>query len=122
VSIRDEHMNLVVLAGRVAADPEVRELDSGARLLRLLVTVKREEPTRRIDVVPVTYWDPPQSLVDHPPRRRESVWLTGELQRRYWESPDGRRSRLELVAHRITVGRSRQIDEPERSMGPEMGL
>ena len=120
MSSRDEHMNLVVLAGRVATDPEVRTFDSGARLLRLLVTVKREQPTRRVDVVPVTYWDPPQDLVDDPPRKRETVWLTGEIQRRYWESPDGRRGRLELVAHRITVGRSRQFNEPER--GPELGL
>jgi len=120
VSSREEHMNLVVLAGRVAIDPEVRTFDSGARLLRLLVTVKREEPTRRVDVVPVTYWDPPQDLVDNPPRRRETVWLTGEIQRLYWETPDGRRGRLEFVAHRITVGRSRHLNKPER--GPELRL
>jgi single-stranded DNA-binding protein len=114
MSNQDEHMNLVVLAGRVATDPEIRTFDSGAQLLRLMVTVKQKHPTRRVDVVPVTYWDPP--------RKRETVWLTGQLQRRYRESPDGRRSRLELVAHRITVGRTRQLDDPERSMGPEMGL
>ena len=115
-------MNHVILAGRVATDPEVRIFDSGARLLRLMVAVRREEPTRRVDILPVTYWDPPDQLVDHPPRKRETVRLTGELQRRYWEGADGRRSRLELVAHQVTFTRSRELDEPERSRGPEMGL
>lgn len=119
---QEEHLNLVVLAGRVATDPEVRVFDSGARLLRLLVTVQQKHPVRRVDVVPVTYWDPPDSLVDAPPGKGETVRLTGALQRRYWESPDGRRSRLELVAHQVTVGRTRDLDEPERSIGPGMGL
>lgn len=32
------------------------------RLLRLLVGVRTEEPTQRVDVVPVTLWDPDEDM------------------------------------------------------------
>jgi single-stranded DNA-binding protein len=95
-------LNLVVLAGRVAADPEIRRFDSGRILLRLLVTVRSTEPRSRIDVVPVVMWSPERDLVDAV-TLGESVWVAGSVQRRFWSADDGRRSRLEIVAHEILV-------------------
>ncbi len=51
-------VNLVVLKGRLAADAEYRTYESGATALRLLVTIRLTEPRQRIDVIPVTMWDP----------------------------------------------------------------
>jgi single-strand DNA-binding protein len=96
-------LNLVVLCGRLATDPELRVFDSGTRLVRLLVTVKSDEPRRRVDVVPVTVWDPDDDLVDDLPVKGQRIWVCGSVQRRFWESPDGRRSRLEVVAEQITI-------------------
>ena len=96
-------LNLVVLLGRLATDAELRVFDSGTRLVRLLLTVKSEEPRRRVDVVPVTVWDPCDELVDDLPVKGQRVWVCGSVQRRFWESPDGRRSRLEVVAEQINV-------------------
>ena len=61
-------LNLVVLCGRVAVEPELKTFDSGSRLIRLLVTVRSDVPRRRVDVVPVTMWDPPDELVDETAR------------------------------------------------------
>ena len=94
-------LNLVVLAGRIAAPPELRVFDSGTRLLRYLVTVKADEPRRRIDVVPVTLWDPPQELVDSNPSPSQRVWVAGTVQRRFWSGPEGRHSRIEVVADHV---------------------
>ncbi len=96
-------LNLIVLAGTLAAAPELREFDSGARLLRLLVTVRRDEPRKRLDVLPVTLWDPPSELVAQQLERGRRVWVAGAAQRRFWEAKEGRRNRVEIVAEHVTV-------------------
>ena len=96
-------LNLVVLCGRLAVEPELKSFGSGARLLRLLVTIRSDWPRRRVDVVPVTLWDPPDELVDELPVKCQRIWVCGSAQRRFWEAPDGRRSRLEIVAEQVNV-------------------
>ena len=99
-------VNLVVLAGRLAVDPEHRVFESGSHVLRLLVTVRSDEPRRRVDVVPVTVWDPQPYLASGSLHAGGRVWVTGTVQRRFWESAEGRRSRLEIVAHHVQCGHS----------------
>ena len=94
-------LNLIVLCGRLAVDGEQRIFDSGARLIRYLVTVRVDYPRRRVDVIPVTLWNPPDDLVDTPGEKGDRIWVCGSVQRRYWESPDGRRSRVEVVAEQV---------------------
>lgn len=95
-------LNLVVLCGRLAAPVELRSFESGSRLARCLVTVRSEEP-RRVDVVPVTLWDPPDALVDAEPSPGQAVWVAGSVQRRFWGGAEGRRSRLEVVADQVCL-------------------
>lgn len=96
-------LNLVVVSGRLAAPPEVRQFESGARLARYLVTVRSEEPTRRVDVLPVTMWDPSDALLDAQPAPGARVWVVGSVQRRFWSGEEGRRSRLELIADQVCI-------------------
>lgn len=96
-------LNLIILCGRLSTDPELRVFESGSKLMRYLVTVRSECPTRRVDVVPVTLWDPPQELIDNPGEKGGRVWVCGSVQRRFWEAPDGRRSRIEVVAEQVTL-------------------
>lgn len=96
-------LNLVVVAGRIAAEPEVRTFESGATLTRLLVTVRSEEPRHRIDVIPVVQWNPDPDSVPNGSVRGRPVWVAGRVQRRFWSVGDGRESRIEIVAHEITI-------------------
>ena len=96
-------LNLVVLCGRLASPGELREFESGTRLLRLLISLRTEEPTRRVDVVPVTLWDPEEDLVEAVRERGIRIWAVGAVQRRFWEGSDGRSSRIEIVALQVTV-------------------
>lgn len=102
-------LNLIVLCGQLATDAELRVFESGSRLIRFLVTVRADSPPRRVDVVPVTLWDPPGELVDRPGLKGQRIWICGSVQRRYWESPDGRRSRIEVVAEQVTF----EVDDLE---------
>jgi single-strand DNA-binding protein len=96
-------VNLMVLCGRLAAPPELRTFESGSRLVRYLVTTRTESPRRRVDVLPVTLWDPPDTLLaeDAVPGRR--IWVAGAVQRRFWEATEGRRSRIEIVAEAVCL-------------------
>lgn len=95
-------LNLVVLCGRLAAAPEVRQFESGTRLLRFLVTVRSEEPHARLDVVPVTLWDPDDHLLAESFSPGCRVWVAGAVQRRFWDGVEGRRSTIEVVASQVT--------------------
>jgi single-stranded DNA-binding protein len=63
-----------------------------------------------VDVVPVTYWDPLDELAAEPGEKGERIWVCGSVQRRYWEGPDGRRSRIEVVAEQVNL---RDVEELE---------
>jgi len=96
-------LNLIVVAGRIAAEPEMLTFASGSRLLRLLVTVKSREPRRRIDVLPVVMWEPNDDVLPDGPCRGHTVWVAGSVQRRFWSSDTGRTSRVEIVAHDVKI-------------------
>ncbi len=102
-------LNIVVLRGRLATTPEFRTFDSGSSLLRYLVTVKTETPRRRVDVIPVTLWEPAQDVIDDPGDAGTTVWVVGNIQRRFWETAEGRRSRIEIVAHGVTRSRETAV-------------
>jgi single-strand DNA-binding protein len=95
--------NVVVLSGKLAAPPELREFESGSRLVRSLITVRTDAPRRRVDVIPVTLWDPDPGHDILTADVGESVWAAGNVQRRFWSSVEGRLSRLEVVAHHVEV-------------------
>jgi len=88
-----------VLCGRLAVGPELRRLDSGATMMRLLVTVRSDDSPRRIDVLPVTIWDP--ELFDETWQSGDRVWVSGSVRRLFSDAPEGRRSRLEVVASHV---------------------
>ncbi|MDX2344055.1 MAG: single-stranded DNA-binding protein [Acidimicrobiia bacterium] len=97
--------NVVVLSGRLAAPPELREFESGSRLVRSLVTVRSDTPRRRVDVVPVTLWDPDPDAAILGASVGDGVWVAAAVQRRFWTETERRMSRLEIVARDIEVRR-----------------
>ncbi|MGF1667483.1 MAG: single-stranded DNA-binding protein [Acidimicrobiia bacterium] len=96
-------LNLVVICGRVASAPDLRHDDSGTRQLRMLVTLRGDRPRRRIDVLPVTVWDPEDHLVDPGLPVGARVMVAGMVQRSLPEGPEGQRSRLEVIGLHVAV-------------------
>jgi single-stranded DNA-binding protein len=106
-------LNMVFICGRVASVPDVRFHDFGVRQLRMLLTVGSDHPRRRIDVLPVTVWDPDDQLIDPGLGVGSRVMVSGTLQRSFWDGPEGRRSRLEVIGRQVTVRRRAEL-------GPEL--
>jgi single-stranded DNA-binding protein len=97
----EEDRNIVVLSGALAAPTELRRFSSGSAMLRLLLTVRTFQPRRRIDVVPVVLWDPDEALLQPPLVPGDRLWVSAAVQRRFWSAPDGKQSRVEIVARCI---------------------
>lgn len=108
-----DDLNLTVICGRLAAPPELRQFESGTQLFRLLITVRQNEPTRRIDVLPAVIWEPDQATAESLrwATAGTRVWVTGSLQRRFWSAEEGRRSRIELVASAVQIRGEEETDE-----------
>ena len=107
-------LNLGVLAGRLAAPPEHRLLDSGARLVRYLVTVRSDQPRRRVDVIPVTRWNPGPEEAEEPVEPGRQIWIAGGVQHTFWNGDSANRSRLEIIAHQVEL-RDHDVERAPKS-------
>ncbi|MGY1743797.1 MULTISPECIES: single-stranded DNA-binding protein [unclassified Blastococcus] len=95
--------NDVVLRGRLAAAAEHRELPSGDTVVSFRLTVRRPEPRARgqsVDVLQCVTFD--RAL-----QRRVAAWepgdvveVEGALQRRFWRTPTGTASMVEVACRR----------------------
>lgn len=107
--------NRVRIAGRLSADPEVRDLPSGDVLVLLRVVVPRPDGSRS-DSLPVAVGPSPARGRRRAPGQAtaatvkraaalgegDEVAVEGWLQRRFWDAgAAGRRSRLQVVAEQV---------------------
>lgn len=113
----DVDLNMVVLAGKLASKPTIKEFDSGNSFARLLVVTRTEKPRRRVDVVPVVCWDPPDDIESFD--RGDRVWVAGAVQRRFWSNDhNSRRSQVEIVAYDVQKGVDERGVKIESIMAP----
>jgi hypothetical protein len=98
-------INFAVIGGRLVAPPDHQTFDTGSRRSRFLVTVKSDHPQRRIDVIPITFWNPPHDLCDTHLEVGTDVVAVGSIHRRFSDGPEGRRSMLEMQSCAVLLRR-----------------
>jgi single-stranded DNA-binding protein len=111
--------NIVVISGRLAAEPEIRIFDGGATVVRFLVAAHTDTPRRRIDVVPVVLWDAGENATEF--ERGDRVWVAGSVQRRFWSDDRNRRSRIEVVAHHVQKREDGQVVDVRSELLSKVG-
>jgi single-strand DNA-binding protein len=90
-------VNVVILAGTVAADPVVRRMPSGDEVTELKVSVP--EVGRRLLPLPVAAWHATVGLdAIRTIAKGDPVLIHGQLTRRFYRSGAGARSLTEVVA------------------------
>ncbi len=93
-------VNVVVLAGTVAADPVERRMPSGDEVTELRVSVP--EAGRRLLPLPVAVWHGTVSKrAIKGIAKGDSVLVHGQLVRRFYRSGTGARSLTEVIASGI---------------------
>ena len=92
-------VNLVVLAGRLSADPELIEMPSGDTVARLRLQVP--ETGKRLLPLPVAAWDRLAKRGCKDLVKGDEVMVHGHLVRRFFRAGGGGRSVTEVVASDI---------------------
>ena len=89
-------VNVVVLAGKLSADPEFVEMPSGDTVARLRLQVP--EAGRRVLPLPIAAWERPARKGCERLAKGDAVMVRGHLQRRFFRGQGGGRSMTEVVA------------------------
>jgi len=113
-------INRVVLVGRLTRDPEVRHLPSGSPVLQLGLAVNGRQKDEmgnwsdKPNFFDVKLFGPrAESLAPHLAKGKR-IGVDGRLDWSSWETPEGKRSKVEVVAFDIQFLDSR---EPGGGMG-----
>lgn len=101
-------VNVVVLAGRLSADPEFVEMPSGDRVAKLRLQVP--EAGKRVLPLPVAAWTSTARRSCERLQKGDSVMVRGHLVRRFFRGPGGGRSFMEVVAGEV---KRLPVDEPD---------
>jgi len=92
-------INQVHLVGRLAADPQIRETTTGKSVATLRLAINDGKATTYLNVVA---WEDLASLAAgfH---SGDAVDVTGRIRSRSWDSPDGKRYAVEVVASTLAA-------------------
>jgi single-strand DNA-binding protein len=129
-------LNVVLLAGRVTMDPDLRYTPKGTAVLQFRIAVNRRYPDRatgewkeETSYFTVVNWGQQAERVGEQMKKGSAVMIEGELRSRSWDDKDGKKhSVVEVHARRVQVldraaGGEPRGDAPpaDAESGPEPG-
>ncbi len=92
-------VNVVVLAGRLAEQPEIKQMPSGDQVTRFRLQVP--EAGKRVLPLPVSAWDRAARKGCERLVKGDAVLVRGHLVRRFFRDGGGGRSVTEVVATEV---------------------
>ena len=93
------NLNKVVLAGRITADPELKQTPSGVSVLRFTLAVNRrfsrnangEQSEQQSDFITTVAWRQTAEFISKYFRKGSAICVTGSIQTRSWQDQQGQR-------------------------------
>ncbi len=117
------NFNKVMLGGRMAADPELKQTQSGLPVTSFRVAVNRpksKDGENAADFIDVTAWRETAEFVCRYFTKGSSIFIEGALNVRTWTDKDGnKRSATEVVASRACFVDSKSDAQPASAYLPE---
>ena len=118
-------INKVILVGNVGMDPEVRTLESGAKVARVrMATTERlfdrqaNESREHTEWHTVTLWRGMADVVDRYVHKGSQIYVEGRLRTREWTDRDNnKRYATEILADEIKL-LGRRNDSPQQDSAP----
>ena len=112
------NLNKVVLAGRITADPELKQTPSGVSVLSFSIAVNRsyvsknsEQSERQADFINVVAWRQTAEFISKYFRKGSAICVTGSIQTRTWNDNNGnKRYATEVVADEAMFVESRSSE------------
>ncbi|MCX8052211.1 MAG: single-stranded DNA-binding protein [Armatimonadetes bacterium] len=123
-------MNVVVLIGRLVADPELKYTPSGVAVCSFRIAVDRrfksESGEREADFIDIVAWRQQAEFVANYMSKGRLVGIQGRMQTRSWIQQDGqRRWKTEVVADQVQFldkPKDAQAHDAEPISEPEPGM
>lgn len=108
-------LNIVILMGRLTADPELKTTNSGNTVTSFAVAVERsfaKDGNRETDFINVVAWRSTAEFICKYFRKGQMIAINGSLQQRNYEDRDGnKRTAYEVVAQQVSFCVGKQ-DKP----------
>lgn len=122
-------MNLVIITGRLTADPEVKTTQTGKTVARFSVAVnegKTKDGAERVQYFNVSAWDRQAEVLQNYAKKGTKVLIEGSLQNRSWDKPDGTKgyatdillSRFEFLGSRGETQGNETAPQQQSSSAP----
>ncbi len=112
-------MNQIVLVGRIAIDPEIKELDDGKKVSNLRLAVPRSfknaDGEYETDFLDVTLWNSIAQNTMEYCKTGDIVGVKGRMQNNIYEKEDGKKEyKMNIIAEKVTFLSSRPDPEYAR--------
>ncbi len=93
------NLNKVVLAGRITADPELKQTPNGVSVLRFTLAVNRRfarsneqgEQQQQTDFISMVAWRQTAEFISKYFRKGSAICVTGSIQTRSWTDQQGQK-------------------------------
>lgn len=110
-------LNQAVLVGRLVADPEVKELESGKSVSNITIacprSYKNADGEYETDFIDVSLWDGVAQNTAEYCKKGDIIGVKGRLQTDSYEKDGNKMKSLIVVAEKITFLSSKSKDTPQ---------
>ncbi len=112
------NLNKVILAGRIVADPELKQTPSGTNVVTVRIAVNRSFRSRdsqqqnEADFFNVTAWQNTAEFIAKYFRKGSAICVCGRIQNRSWTDQSGqKRYATDIIADEVNFVESRSNQE-----------
>lgn len=112
--------NKVILMGRLTADPELKQTQSGTTVTSFNIAVDRKVKDSPCDFFTIVAWKQTAEFICRYFKKGQAILVCGELQTRSWTDNNGNKcTATEVVANEATFCESKK--ESETNYAPTYG-
>ena len=117
--------NKVILMGRLTADPELKQTQSGTAVTSFSLAVDRrynKDEEKKCDFITVVAWKQTAEFICKYFKKGSAILLCGELQTRSWEDNNGnKRYATEVMANEVSFCEAKNNSEGNTSPNAHNG-
>ena len=109
------NLNKVVLAGRLTADPELKQTTSGISVVSFTIAVNRKysKEQQQTDFISVIAWRQTAEFISRYFKKGSAICITGAIQTRSWQDQQGqKRYATEVIADEAMFVDSKSDNQP----------
>ena len=106
-------LNMVILQGRLTADPELRMTQTGKSVVSFSVACDRAKKEDGCDFIRCQAWEKTADFIDKYFHKGDMILLDGQLRQREWTDKEGKkRTGIEVLVRNVNFCGSKAQPQP----------